>query len=172
MQGDGIFTGFALARLDKGDRLALPANLRNSVPALNPDRPTHNQVYICQHMSAPCLIGASPAFRATIDTYVEKQEDNAIRRDLPFNAGDMSGRLYCGDIMPIDGSGRFSMPDQIKILGGLDGELFIRGMGQFFEIWRVDELMALDDPAYASAQMQVRAAQKALELANAKGAKQ
>lgn len=172
MQGDGIFTGFTLARLDSGDRLALPAFLRNSVPVLNPDRPTHKQVYICQHMTAPCLIGASPTFRATIDAYVEKQEDIAIRRNLPFNFGDMSGRLHGGEVMPIDGSGRFSVPDQYRFLGGLEGELFLRGMGQFFEIWQLDRIKSLrDDPAFAGVQLQVEAAERAEAEKKKKGGK-
>jgi MraZ protein len=172
MQGDGIFTGFALARLDSADRLALPAQLRNSVPVLNPDRPTHKQVYICQHMTAPCLIGASPTFRATIDAYVEKQEDIAIRRNQPFNFGDMSGRLHGGEVMPIDGSGRFSVPDQYRFLGGLEGELFLRGMGQFFEIWQLDRIKSLrDDPAFAGVQLQVEAAERAEAEKKKKGGK-
>jgi MraZ protein len=166
MQGDGVYTGAVLARPDEKGRLALPAALRNSVPGDVKGR----QIYISMHEDGPCLIGSGADRRARLDGYIDRLEEVAIRRGREFNPSAVRRRLFGGETVPLDGSGRFIMPDNLAVLGAYDGDIFFLGMGDYFEIWDLGALMALEGEDYAPAQTQARAAIAAREKADQKKA--
>ncbi len=162
----GYYTGAVLAKRDEKDRLALPAGLRNSIPG----DPKTRSIYVSMHEDSPCLIGAGSDRVTRLDAYVEKLEEVAIRRDKPFNITAVRRKLFGGQVIPLDGSGRFTMPDNLWDLGDYNGELFFLGMGDYFEIWDLDGLLALKGEEYEPAQMQARAAIRARDRAAAKKA--
>ncbi len=176
MQGSGIYTGALAVKPDLKGRFVLPTGFRTAVPALDPERPTAKQVFITQHMAWPCLLAADAHFPTRIDQLLVDLEERYRRRSLPFNEDDMRGRLSYGEVVPIDVSGRFTMPETLQQIAQFQGHIFYRGMISHFEIWGVDTLLALTDPAYAVIQEQARAAVRAMERAAAdksatKGAK-
>lgn len=154
MQGDGVYTGAVLARPDDKGRLALPATLRNSVPGEVKGR----QIYISMHESAPCLIGSGADRLARLEDHIAALEEVAVRRGEPFSRAAAHRRLFGGERVPIDGSGRFIMPESLAELGEYDGDIFFLGMGAYFEIWKLGHLLGLEDEEYESAQRQARAA--------------
>lgn len=166
MQGDGVYTGAVLARPDEKGRLALPAALRNSVPG---DVKTRH-IYISMHEDGPCLIGSGADRRARLDAYIDRLEEVAIRRGREFNPSTVRRRLFGGESVPMDGSGRFIMPDNLSVLGSYEGDLFFLGMGDYFEIWDLAALMALEGDEFEPAQAQARAAVSARDKAAQKKA--
>lgn len=164
MQGDGVFTGAVLARPDEKGRLALPAVLRNSVPGEAKSR----SIYISRHESAPCLVGSGADRRQRLQLYIDELENVAARRNKPFNPEAASRRLFGGEMIPIDGSGRFVMPDVLWEMGGFEGELFLLGRGEFFEIWDLGKLLAIEGEEYEGAKEFAAAAMRARDRAAAR----
>jgi MraZ protein len=160
----GYYTGAVLTRRDEKDRLALPAGLRNSIPG----DPKTRAIYVSMHEDAPCLIGSGSDRVARLDAYIEKREEVAIRRGQPFNSNAARRKLFGGQTIPLDGSGRFTMPDNLWDLGDYSGELFFLGMGDYFEIWDLAALLALEGEDFEAAQAQARAAMRARDRAAAK----
>ncbi len=159
MQGSGTYTGTALAQPDEKGRLALPSRLRNCVPG----EAKGKQIYITWHPDAPCLIGSGVAFVEGIGEFLKELQEDAAAEGRGFNMMAVRRRLNGGSPVPLDGSGRFIMPDNLAELGELEGELFFLGMGPFFEIWDYDRLMRLEGEEYAVAQAQARAEKRALD---------
>lgn len=159
MQGSGTYTGTALAQPDDKGRLALPSRLRNSVPGEGKSK----QVYITWHPDAPCLIGSGAGFVEGIGDFLKELQDDAQAEGRAFNMMAVRRRLNGGSPVPLDGSGRFIMPDNLAELGEVKGELFFLGMGPFFEIWDYEHLMRLEGEEYEVAQAQARAEKRAAE---------
>ena len=156
MGGNAVFTGVVLTRVDDKGRLALPASLRNSIPA-----EAGGRIYIAFHETMPCLIGSGADFPTRLEAYLDAREEVAIRRNQDFDRNAASLRLYGGESVPIDGSGRFTMPELPAAIQGLGQELLMMGRGPYFEIWDLEALRSSDDPALADAR---RVAEGAVQL--------
>ncbi len=159
----GVFSGAALALPDKAGRLALPAALRNSVPGESkgdgPGESKGRQIYITTHEVAPCLVGSGADRLQLIAARIDRAEDIAVQRGEAFDRFAMQRRLFGpGETVPIDGSGRFILSEVLAELAEFSGEIFFFGVGQYFEIWDIATLLALDDPSYLSAQLAAQAA--------------
>lgn len=162
----GVFSGAALGSPDKAGRFALPAALRNSVPGEGKGR----QLYITTHEAAPCLVGSGTDRLKHIAARIDRAEDIAVQRGEAFDRFAMQRRLFGpGETVPIDSSGRFTLPDVLGELAAFSGEIFLYGVGPYFEIWDLATLLAQSDPAYESAQ---RAAQAAIRVRDRKAAVQ
>ena len=153
----GVFTGAALAMPDKLGRLSLPAVLRNSVPG----DPASRTLFVTRHEVAPCLIGSGVDRLERIAEHINRAEDIAVRRDQDFDRYAMERRLYGpGESVPMDKSGRFILSDILAEIAEFNGEIFFYGVGQYFEIWDVDVLIAQTGETYLPAQQAVRAAMR------------
>ncbi len=160
----GVFTGAVLATPDDKGRLALPAVLRNSLPGDGKSR----QLFITTHEVAPCLVASGADRKARIAARIDRAEDIAAQRGDAFDRFALERTLFgAGETVPVDGSGRFILSDMLAEIAEHAGELFFYGAGQYFEIWDVARLLALTEPAYATAQ---RAAQAALRIRDRKAA--
>lgn len=153
MAGTGIFTGVALARVDGKGRLALPAALRNEIP-----ESAGGRIFIAKHESQPCLIGAGADLIVRIKEYIAELAEAAREMGQPFNRAATSTRLYGGAAVPIDGSGRFVMPDVQAEAGRIGEDLIFLGRGDVFEIWDINVLLGGTGEEYAAAQDYARAA--------------
>lgn len=167
MQGSGTYRGTALAQPDDKGRLALPSRLRNSVPGETKGK----QIFVTWHPDAPCLLGSGATFGDTIEEFLGQLKLSAESEGRSFNAMAVRRKLNAGSDVPLDSSGRFIMPDNLKEidgLGDLSGELFFLGMGPFFEIWSYPHLTSLEGEEYEVAQALARAEKRASEKKAAK----
>jgi len=167
MSQEGFFSGATLAALDDKGRIALPASFRKFLP----DDTKARQLFVTTHEVAPCLVGSGVDRIARIQARIDRSEDLAAQQGKDFDRFALERRLVGpGEVVPMDGSGRFTLSDVLIELAEFDGELFLFGAGQYFEIWDVARLMSLEGPSYASAQAAVRAAQRARDKQAAKKA--
>ena len=165
MSQEGFFSGAALAALDDKGRIALPANLRKFLPSGTATR----QLYITTLEAAPCLIGSGVDRIDRILARIDRSEDLAAQRGVDFDRHAMRRLLIGpGEAVPIDGSGRFTLSDLLAEVGEFEGELFLFGAGEYFEIWDLARLLEQTDPGYAPAQATARAALRVREKQAAK----
>ena len=159
MAVSGVFTGAVLAAIDEKGRIAIAASLRNAIPG----DPKSRQIYIATHPDSPCLVISGTDRLVRIAADIDRDEELAVRRGEPFNRSAERRRRYgAGEVVACDASGRFIMPPTLHDLGELDqaGSLFLYGVGEFIELWRLDALLALDGDEYADAQRAARSAQR------------
>lgn len=157
----GVFSGAALTAIDEKGRVAIAANLRNSIPGDAKSR----QIYIATHPDSPCLVISGDDRLERIAAEIDQAEEVALRRGLPFNRSAERRRRYgAGETTSCDASGRFILPPVLQELGELDGDsqLFLFGVGEFIELWPVTRLLSQTGEDYLDAQ---RAARAALRLA-------
>ncbi len=158
----GVFSGAALTAIDDKGRVAIAANLRNSIPGDAKAR----QIYIATHPDSPCLVISGEDRLERIAEDINQAEEIALRRDLPFNrAAERRRRYGAGETTSCDASGRFILPPMLQELGELEGEsqLFLFGVGEFIELWPLARLLAQAGDDYADAQRAARAAVRLTE---------
>lgn len=166
MSQEGFFSGAALAALDDKGRIALPAAFRKFLPT---DGARH--LFVTTHEVAPCLVGSGVDRIARIQARIDRSEDLAAQQGKEFDRFALERRLVGpGETVPMDGSGRFSLSDVLIELAEFEGEIFLFGAGQYFEIWDLGRLMAMTDPSYAAAQAAARAAVRVRDKQAAKKA--
>ena len=56
-----------------------------------------------------------------------------------------SSQLFGFQELPFDDSGRFVMPDHLRILGKIEDGLYFQGGGRFFTLWNPVELAQMGD---------------------------
>jgi MraZ protein len=163
MAVSGVFVGASLTVMDDKGRIAVPASLRNAVPLPDdaaPDTKTRD-LYVARHPESPCLVGSGVDRLQQIAADIAHDEEQALRRDLPFKRSAEQRRRYGGGgTVTCDASGRFVLPPMLRMHSELvaQEDIFLFGVGDFFEIWSVAQLMALDDPDYADVQAMARVA--------------
>jgi MraZ protein len=166
MSQEGFFSGAALAALDDKGRIALPAAFRKFLP-----KEDARQLFVTTHEVDPCLVGSGVDRIARIQARIDRSEDLAAQQGKEFDRFALERRLVgAGETVPMDGSGRFSLSDILIELAEFDGEIFLFGAGQYFEIWDLGRLMAMTGPSYAAAQAAARAAIRARDKQAAKKA--
>lgn len=160
MSQEGFFSGAALAALDDKGRIALPAGFRKFLPSDVSAR----QLFVTTHESAPCLIGSGVDRIARIRARIDRSEELAAQQGKEFDRAAMARVLVGpGDIVPMDGSGRFTLSDILIEVAEFEGELFLYGAGEYFEIWDIARLLSMTEPGYAMAQTAARAALRVRE---------
>lgn len=158
----GVFSGAALTAIDEKGRVAIAANLRNSIPG----DPKSRQIYIATHPDSPCLVISGDDRLERIAAEIDQAEEIAVRRDRPFNRTAERRRRYgAGETTSCDASGRFVLPPMLFELGefGDETRLFLYGVGEFIEFWPLGRLLAQEGEEFVDAQ---RAARAAMRLAD------
>lgn len=151
-----------MTAIDEKGRVTIAASLRNSIPGDGKSR----QIYIATHPDSPCLALSGEDRLARIAAEIDRDEEVALRRNLPFDrAAERRRRYGAGETTSCDASGRFILPPMLQELGELNGEtqLFLFGVGDFIELWPVQRLLSLQGDAYIDAQRAARAALRVAE---------
>jgi MraZ protein len=144
----GIYSGPALSAIDDKGRLAIPANLRNSIPAASEDR----TLCITKHERAPCLIAFGEDRMEALLADIEREDAAALARGTAYDRdGAARAKFARTEHATLDKSGRFILPGHLRAAAHMDGPVFLYGAGRHFEIWDVDTLMAAGD-GYAELQ--------------------
>ncbi len=145
----GLFSGPAISAIDDKGRLAVPANLRNSIPA-DDDSPSDAKggrtLCITRHERSDCLIAFGPDRLRKMQDAIEREEEIALARGEDYDR-DAANRRKFGlvETVTLDGSGRFIVPPFLKDVGKLDRQVFFHGAGEYFELWDPEVLLARDD---------------------------
>lgn len=140
----GLYSGPGISAIDDKGRLAVPANLRNSVPAEG-DKGART-LCITRHEKSECLIAFGPDRLQKMLADIEREEEIAVARGDSYDRDDANRRKFgLVETVSLDGSGRFILPPFLKQLSGLDRNAFFHGAGDYFEIWNPEALMASGD---------------------------
>ena len=143
MSQPGVFTGAALTSADKAGRLSVPAVLRNAIPGEAKTR----QLFIAPHPKSECFMVSGADRIDRIEAEIETARAMAMTRGTDFDEYELRSELFgAGEEVPIDGSGRFVLSDQLREQGAFGSDIFLFGMGKFFEMWDVATLAASTEP--------------------------
>ncbi len=113
---------------------------------------------LAKHESFPCLRGFGLSRTEDFEDLLDKEEENAVRRNLDFDRHLRSMQLWGFDEISFDQSGRFTLRDHVATLGGLSDEIYFQGGGQFIFLWNPDSLYAMG-AGFEGAQAACRAMQ-------------
>ncbi|MBH5323288.1 division/cell wall cluster transcriptional repressor MraZ [Aurantiacibacter sediminis] len=126
--------GFSL-RGEK-DRFVLPPMFRKTFEALGDDR----VLCVTTHHKYPCLTAFGHSSIDKFEDILNREEDNAVRRDLDFDRDEREMQLYSHHEVPFDGSGRFILPPRYCKVGGISHNICFIGGGTFITLWDLDRL--------------------------------
>ncbi len=127
---------------DKG-RFTLPPLFRGAVKQSSDGR------ILCldKHPRFECLVGFGLSRQDELEAQLDREED---RSGPEFDRDTRAAQLFGFARVPFDDSGRFVLPDHLRMLGRVEDALFFQGGGRSFTIWNPAELMKMDD-AWAAA---------------------
>ena len=135
------FTGEHTQKVDRKGRMSIPADFRRVLESQDPDWTDglNPRMYLLygDHLKEELHVYTVEQFAALVD------QINAMPKGSP--AKKKLSHLYIGQSMKmeIDKDGRTVMPiRQREKLGLKDGELYFRGVGDHFEIWKADTFAA------------------------------
>ncbi len=132
--------GFSL-RGEK-NRFVLPPSFRK-VFADNGD---DSVLCLIQHDRYPCLSAFGLSRTESFEDLLDKEEENAVRRDVEFDRDLRSMQLWGFAEASFDKSGRFILPDHLASLAGIEDNICFLGGGQFITLWDLDRLGAMGAP--------------------------
>ena len=132
--------GFSL-RGEK-NRFVLPPSFRK-VFADNGD---DNVLCLIQHDRYPCLSAFGLSRTDSFEELLDKEEENAVRRNHEFDRDLRSMQLWGFAEAAFDKSGRFILPEHLGGLVGIDDNICFLGGGQFITLWDINKLAAMGAP--------------------------
>ncbi|MFC0202722.1 division/cell wall cluster transcriptional repressor MraZ [Novosphingobium soli] len=159
-----IYSGQGFSLLRDKNRFVLPNVLRSTVR----DSSGKDMLCIAKHAEWKCLVGFGLSRVDEFEAQLDSEQARADAAGAAFNRDLRAMQLYNFQQVPFDGSGRFTMPEALASLAGLEDQLFFQGIGRSgVLIWNPDELYRRsDDPGFEAAIATCRSLQAA-ELAKA-----
>lgn len=134
----GGFSGQAFSPAGDKGRFVLPPLFRNSVKESSDGK----ILCIDNHPRFTCLVGFGLSRMSELETQLEREEDRA---GPDFDRDTRAQQLFGFARVPFDDSGRFVLPDHLRMLAKIDDALFFQGGGRNFTIWNPAELMKMPD---------------------------
>lgn len=136
-----LFSGFSGQAFspagDKG-RFVLPPLFRSAVK----DSSDGRVLCLDKHPKFACLVGFGLSRMNELESQLDREEDRA---GADFDRDTRAAQLFGFARVPFDDSGRFVLPDHLRMLGNIDGSMFFQGGGRSFTIWNPAELMRMSD---------------------------
>ena len=139
----GGYSGQAFSLASDKGRFVLPPLFRNAVKESSGGR----TLCLDKHPRFACLVGFGLSRKLELEDQLTREEDRA---GPEFDRDTRAQQLFGFTQVPFDDSGRFVLPDHLRMLGHVDDALFFQGGGRSFTIWNPAELMKMDD-AWAAA---------------------
>jgi MraZ protein len=135
-------TGSGLSPIDAKGRVALPPALRNAVISNSEGR----SFYLASHQDAVALVGFDAVTLDQMSQRIEASEDAAAAGGLPkFNIAARRDFFATAEPLPFDSSGRFVLSARMRDRGGLQDFAYFVGVGNMFEVWNPQNLLAEPD---------------------------
>ncbi len=138
----------------------LPAEFRKlTVEASRGER----MLCLNKHDRWPCITGFGLSREDDLHAQIARERASADARGTDFDEDLRYSQLFAFRKVPFDESGRFSMPEALEKLCGVDDGLYFNGGGRFFTIWAPARLKMMGDGwetaiAYCEAEMAAAAA--------------
>lgn len=143
----GGYSGQAYSPAGDKGRYTLPPLFRKAVK----DSSDGRILCLTKHDRWDCLTGFGLSRDAELQDQLDREEERAIRLGQDFDRDFRASHLYSYLQLPFDESGRFVMPEHLRMLAGIEDSLFFQGAGRFFTIWNPAKLAAMG-PEWAAAQ--------------------
>jgi MraZ protein len=137
------FSGQAFSPAGDKGRFVLPPLFRGAVKASSDGK----VLCLDKHAKFTCLVGFGLSRMDELEQQLNREEDRA---GPEFDRDTRAQQLFGFAQIPFDDSGRFVLPDHLRMLANIGDALFFQGGGRNFTIWSPAELMKMDD-AWASA---------------------
>ncbi len=136
------FQGYGFSPRGEKGRFVLPAEFRRkTVEASRGDR------ILClnKHDRWPCIIGFGLAREDEFYAQIERERQSADLRQIAFDEDLRAQQLFGFRQLPFDESGRFSLPEALERLCGVEEGLYFHGAGRFFLLWSPAQLMQMGE---------------------------
>ncbi|MBS1303829.1 cell division/cell wall cluster transcriptional repressor MraZ [Loktanella sp. SALINAS62] len=135
------FTGQFQSKVDGKGRMSIPAKFRRVIeagdPEWSPDKPMQAKILFGNHLGESLQIMTMNDFNIRMAKIIAMPDNNPNKSKLR--------RLMIGfsDELTIDKDGRVVMPLAFrKKMGVVEGELKFMGLGDFFQIWKLENFEA------------------------------
>lgn len=141
------YQGYGLQAVDEKGRVAIPASLRGSVEANNPDDgegKSIRKLILSTHPRENCLIGYDLRYTTHLAERLTERERNqpAADGDIDYNIKRKGGGA--AESLPFDASGRFILPAFPRFQAKIGAYALFWGVLDFFEIWDPQTLIECD----------------------------
>ena len=137
----GGYSGQAYSPAGDKGRFVLPPLFRKAVKESSDGR----VLCLSKHTSWNCLVGFGLSRKPELEAQLDREEELAVRLGKEFDRDTRSSQLFGFQEMPFDDSGRFVMPDHLRLLGKIEDGLYFQGGGRFFTLWNPAELAQRGD---------------------------
>ena len=132
----GGYSGQAYSPAGDKGRYVLPPLFRKAVKESSEGR----TLCLMKHDKWNCLVGFGTSRKAELEDQLDREEERNIRLGKDFDRDTRASQLFGFQELPFDDSGRFVMPDHLKLLGKVEDGLYFQGGGRFFTLWNPEEL--------------------------------
>lgn len=137
----GGYSGQAYSPAGDKGRYVLPPLFRKAVKESSEGR----TLCLMKHDKWNCLVGFGTSRKAELEDQLDREEERNIRLGKDFDRDTRASQLFGFQELPFDDSGRFVMPDHLKLLGKVEDGLYFQGGGRFFTLWNPEELAKMGD---------------------------
>lgn len=142
MSASDHYHGSAFSGVDSKLRFTLPVDLRRRVKAGSADQ---NLLFINMTPDLPCLTGFGEDYVAEMRAEIEAQVAAARALGNPVDRHRLARDMAAGIArITFDDGGRFSIPEEIAEMMGIDDCLFFVGAFWTFEVWAPERFLASD----------------------------
>lgn len=139
MSNRELFHGFSLQSVDDKGRVAIPADLRETLDANSPAK----QVLIARHPTLPCLVCYDAGWALELNGRVNELARLAKLEGRPFDEA-AERRAQRAEKATYDAAGRFVVPSFERERAGIGKWAFFAGDSDTFQIWSPERLIAAD----------------------------
>lgn len=134
-----LFHGFSLQSVDDKGRVAIPADLRETLDANSAAK----QVLIARHPSLPCLVCYDAGWAQELNERLNNLARAAKAEGRPFDEA-AERRALRAEKATYDANGRFVIPSFERDRAGIGKWAFFVGDSDTFQIWSPEQLIAAD----------------------------
>ncbi len=134
----GYFSGTYLNGVDIKYRLSVPASIRETVEA----RGQQKCVVLAPAEHAPCLVGYDPGHFDQLRAELNERHAGDFG---PGRARTARQLFAMADRFRYDDTGRIVLTPVLRDLGEIGGQVLFMGLGDWFELWSPDVLLAQPD---------------------------
>jgi len=139
----GGYSGQAYSPAGDKGRFVLPPLFRKAVKESSGGGKI---LCLAKHERWNCLIGFGASRKEELETQLDREEERALRLGQDDWDRDLRAMQLFGFVeVPFDDSGRFIMPEHLRMLGQVGDGLYFQGGGRFFSIWNPLELAEMGE---------------------------
>lgn len=134
-----LFHGFSLQSVDDKGRVAIPADLRETLDTNSPAK----QVLITRHPTLPCLVCYDAEWARELNDRLNELARLAKLDGKPFDEA-AERRIHRAEKASYDNNGRFVIPSFERDRAAIGKWAFFVGDNDTFQIWSPEQLVAAD----------------------------